>query len=381
MDKLVLVLDIGTTGIKALLFNAKKEIVKKTYKKIGKAFPEPGWVEQDPGELLSISQSLMQEVCEDIDVSRIEGMGITNQRETTIVWDSESGKPVYPAIVWEDARTKAYCNEIKEQHEVTINNKTGLTSDSYFSASKINWVLNNTPITENLLFGTVDTWIIWNLCKYQPHVTDCTNASRTLLYNIQNGSWDDELLEIFQVPHTLLPQVLPSQAEFGILNESILGVPLKVLAVAGDQQSSLYAAGTTPGTTKVTYGTGAFLVQVLGDEFERHEPFFTTLVPDKDCHLFAVEAKVAECGSRVDNALSNPEELRQVLTDIAKEVDIYIKKLPIKPTSITIDGGVVRDGILKEVQETVSGIPIIQQDPFDGTALGTAKLIFDQLIQ
>jgi glycerol kinase len=379
MDKLSLVLDIGTTGIKALLFNSTGEIVNKAYKTIGKTFPQPGWVEQDPHEILSVSQSVMQEVCSDIDINHVIGMGVTNQRETTILWDKLSGKPIYPAIVWEDARTKDYCEQIKKGHENTINNKTGLTSDSYFSASKINWILTNVPVTENLLFGTVDTWILWNLCKNKPHLTDCTNASRTLLYNIQKGEWDNELLEIFQIPKTILPDVLPSQGAFGELTEDLLGKSIPVIAVAGDQQSSLYAAGTTTGTTKVTYGTGAFLVQVLGNEFVRHEPFFTTLVPDKDCHLYAIEAKVAECGSRVTEALSEPIRLRQVLTDIAKEVDVYIKKLPTKPTSITIDGGAVRDGILKEVQEEVSKIPIIQQDPFDGTALGISKLIFDQL--
>ncbi len=377
MDKLSLVLDIGTTGIKALLFDEQNQIVKKVYKKIGKVFPEEGWVEQDPQELLEVSRTLLREVCDGINLHRIVGMGITNQRETTIIWDKITGEPVYPAIVWEDARTKAYCEQIKQEHEATINEKTGLTSDSYFSASKIHWILDNVSVPETALFGTVDTWILWNLCKDQPHVTDCTNASRTLLYNIRDAAWDSELLEIFQVPESLLPHVLPSQSLFGELREDVVGANLPVRAVAGDQQASLFAAGTDALTTKVTYGTGAFLVQVIGDTFQRHEPFFTTLVPGKACSLFALEAKVADCGRRVDDALEDDGKLRRVIEEIAHEVDAYIKRLPTTPTEIVIDGGVVRDGIMKEVQERISGIPVVQQDPFDGTALGVAKLIFD----
>jgi len=377
MDKLALVLDIGTTGIKALLFDEQNQIVKKVYKKIGKVFPEEGWVEQDPQELLDVSRTLLREVCDDVDLHRIVGMGITNQRETTIIWDKITGEPVYPAIVWEDARTKAYCEQIKQTHESTINNKTGLTSDSYFSASKIHWILNNVSVPETARFGTVDTWILWNLCKDQPHVTDCTNASRTLLYNIRDAAWDSELLDIFQVPESLLPDVLPSQSLFGELQEDVVGTNLPVRAVAGDQQASLFAAGTSTHTTKVTYGTGAFLVQVIGDTFQHHAPFFTTLVPGKDCSLFALEAKVADCGRRVDDALEDDAKLRRVIEEIAHEVDAYIKRLPTTPKEIVIDGGVVRDGIMKEVQERISGIPVVQQDPFDGTALGVAKLIFD----
>lgn len=379
MPKNYLVLDIGTTGIKAIIFDDELRIIKREYKKIGKSQPQTGWVEQDPKELVDVSRELLRKVCSDSELENIAGLGITNQRETTIIWDKNSGEPVYPAIVWEDARTKEYCETLKPDHEELILSRTGLVLDSYFSASKINWILNKVETRDGLIFGTVDTWLIWNLCKDNPHVTDCTNASRTLLYNIVESKWDNELLEVFDVPKSLLPEVKASQSHFGDLLENVVGAPIPVLAIAGDQQSSLYAAGTSSSTTKVTYGTGAFMMQVLGDSFETHSPFFTTLAPGRDCHLYALEAKVADCGVRVTAALDDENELRAVLTDIAKEVDEYVKLLPNKPNEIIIDGGAVRDGIMKEVQEEVSGIPVIQQDPFDGTALGAAKLVKDSL--
>jgi len=379
MHKNYLVLDIGTTGIKAIIFDDELKIVAREYKKISKSFPQEGWVEQDPQELVDVSRELLKKVCSGFELESIVGLGITNQRETTIVWDKNSGEPVYPAIVWEDSRTKEYCESLKLEHEELIHSKTGLTTDSYFSDSKIHWILNEVKTRDELIFGTVDTWLMWNLCENNPHVTDCTNASRTLLYNIVESKWDNELLEVFDVPKTLLPEVKPSQSRFGDLLENVIGTSIPVLAVAGDQQSSLYAAGTTPGTTKVTYGTGAFMMQVLGNTFETHEPFFTTLAPGKDCHLYALESKVADCGTRVDDALDDESKLRSVLTDIAKEVDEYIKLLPNKPNEIIIDGGAVRDGIMKEVQESISGIKVTQQDPFDGTALGAAKLVKDSL--
>jgi glycerol kinase len=374
-----LVLDVGTTGIKTLVFDDELHVVAREYETVSKKKPRDGWVEQDPTEILEVSRRLLKKVCMSERIENIAGLGITNQRETTIVWNKRTGEPVYPAIVWEDARAKSLCDKLDEKHGARVRELTGLSIDSYFSATKLKWILDNVETAENLLFGTVDTWLMWNLCEEHPHVTDCTNASRTLLYDIRESKWSPELLEIFGVHEEILPRVFPSQSPFGVLREDAIGAPLPVLAVAGDQQSSLYAAGTEVGTTKVTYGTGAFLMQTLGNSFEIRQPFFTTLAAGKNCSQYALEAKVADCGSRVTDALGNETKLRATLEEIAQEVDASIRLLPLRPRELVIDGGATRDGIMRELQEKISEIKVVQQEPYDGTALGAAKLVKDSL--
>lgn len=384
--KYFLVLDIGTTGIKALLFDEKLEPLPRAYFPLDKYVSENSRiVEQNPEEILEKSIKALQKVVAQIKInsSMIVGLGITTQRETTILWDKTTGKTIHPAIVWEDTRTKAYCDDLQKQYEKVILDKTGLQIDAYFSASKIHWILENIPESQdllskgNLLFGTVDTWILWNLLEGNPHVTDYTNASRTLLFNIHSFAWDNELLNIFAIPEKILPECKPTQSHFGILKKEILGFSLPALAVCGDQQSSMYAAGTTLYTTKITYGTGTFMMQTIGESFQTANHFFTTITPGKGKTLYALEAKVAKGGKQVEPYLDTPEELYPILDNIAEEAAFFVKKFPHQPSEVIVDGGLTRSDYLIKKQEELLGIPVRRQNIFDGTALGVAKLLKD----
>ena len=255
--KYTLVLDAGTTSMKGFVFDADYVVIASAYEKLQKSQLSNGWVEQSPEEIISKARKVLSEVVKTSNLNKQDfiGFGITNQRETTIVWHKSTGEPVYPAIVWEDTRTMDYCARLKGKHELLIRKRTGLYVDPYFSASKIWWILNNVlgigelAKKKDLLFGTVDTWILWNLCRNQPHITDYTNASRTLLFDIRHLKWDRKLSKIFSVPSHILPKVQPSQSIFGSLADDIVGFELPVMAVCGDQQASLYAIGISPGIT------------------------------------------------------------------------------------------------------------------------------------
>lgn len=365
-----LVLDIGTSGVKALVFDSNFSVVSKAYKKLNKTSFLPGWVEQDPQALIQSSIFVIQNAITQSGVNRnsLVGLGITNQRETTILWDKNTGHPVYEAIVWEDNRTEAYCQEIKNNYGKIIRYKTGLEVNSYYSASKIKWILDKIDnINENLAFGTVDSWVIFNLIKNKTHLTDWTNASRTMLFNIQTKKWDEELLKIFKIPQNILPQVLQSTTGFGQMIDG-----LKILVVVGDQESSMFAAGASAGTTKVTYGTGTFISQIIGSEFRNFNNFNTTLTVDGQ---FMIEAKIEGTAQKIDHLLSVDQDLEPAVREICKEVDKYIQALPNKPSEIIIDGGITQYEKLKEIQEEISNIKIVKQKIFDGTALGVARLI------
>ncbi len=387
----MLVLDAGTTGIKAFVFDGGCRVLAKAYKKISKARLRLGWVEQDPREMVRVSKRVMREAVKQSGKSleEIRGFGITNQREATVLWNRKTGKSVYPIIGWEDARTKLYCHEIEKKVGERVRELTGLRVDSYFSASKIRWILDNVPDARRLLedsrlaFGTIDSWLIWNLCAGHPHVTDETNASRTLLYNIQERKWSDLLTDTFGVPQSVLPDVYPSRANFGVLAKDIVGTEVPVLAVCGDQQSSLYAASMARGigknATKITYGTGSFVMQDVGKKFKSRKQFFTTLTPGARGTNYALETKVEGTGESVASVLDDPNALRKFLKSLARKVDTQIRKLPIKPKMIVADGGAARDGIVVEMQSDISGVPVCLQQTFDGTALGTALLVWDQI--
>ncbi len=387
--KNILVLDFGTTGIKVMVFDRALQLRAKTYAKM-RHRGRGGRIEQDPREMVSKARRLMRAAvrksgCEP---RTFLGVGITNQRETTILWDRKTGRPIYPAIVWEDSRTAATCRGLNRKFGRLVRERTGLPIEPYFSATKIGWILKNfrraaaAEARGDLLFGTVDSWVIWNLLEGRPHVTDFTNASRTLLWNARTGAWDPELAEIFGVPMRLLPRVQASASRFGYLRKNILGRALPVLAVAGDQQASAfwaaktYGAGALRGFTKVTYGTGAFVTQILGPKFTLSDGFYTTVVPGPELQpLFALETKVAPCGELVEKSLDDRAALEAALTAIAKKIDVKLKKLPFDPEYIVADGGVTRDHLIQNIQSHVSGIPVLSQNNFDGTALGTALLV------
>ena len=378
-----LVLDIGTTGIKGMVFDKDQKVIAKSYKRLNKVFPKRGWVEQSPKEIINKSKAVLEQAVKEAKAPLISfaGLGITNQRETTILWDTKTGKPIYPAIVWEDIRTARHAAKIQKHMGGKVQNLTGLQVDPYFSATKIDWILQNVSQAEKLLakdclaFGTVDTWVLWNLSQEKTHATDHTNASRTLLYNIRDLKWDKRLLELFDVPEQILPKVLPSKSTYGHMHSNIVGAPLPIVALCGDQQSSMYAVGNIRGKTKVTYGTGTFIMQVLGPDFRAKSPFFTTLVPNSPKPAYALEAKIDCCGNKVDALLEEGKNLNPTIRKLALQVDEYIKALPKKPKEIVVDGGLTQAKDLVRIQSEISGIPVVKQEVFDGTALGVAKLV------
>jgi glycerol kinase len=389
-SKFVLVLDIGTTGVKALAFDRSLRVVTKAYQRLAKPSPKSGWVEQRPQEIVAACRAVLREAVAQgsLRLADCLGVGITNQRETTILWDRKTGRPVYPAIVWEDRRTRGWCVGIRRRYGEIISERTGLVVDSYFSASKIRWILDHVALARQLLangrlaFGTVDTWLLWNLCEGHPHLTDDTNAARTLLYDIRARRWSREMLGIFGVPEDLLPEVRSSRSRFGVLDRSVLGVSLPVLAVCGDQQSSLYAAlrrfAAPRAATKVTMGTGTFVAQVLGSKFARHPGFFTTLAPGPRQSLYALESKIEGSAATVDHLLGDTPALIRYLAKLAAKVDVQLKRLPVKPKKVVIDGGIIRDGLMKGILAKQTGLKIEEQVPYDGTGLGTALLAFEE---
>lgn len=377
-----LVLDIGTTGIKGFVFDSKNEIVGKSYLKLNKKISGLK-VEQNPVEILSKSKLVLRRAVKNsgVKLGSIKTFGLTNQRETIVAWDKTNGKPIYPAIVWEDSRTKSLCTKIAKIYAKQVKSKTGLAVEPYFSASKIGWILNNVPKAkvlqdkQSLMCGTLDTWILWNFDKTKPYITDQTNASRTLLYNVKKMSWDKELCKIFKIDRNILPEVKPSANNFGMLDKSILGKPVPIQAMCGDQQSSTYAAGTKTGATKATFGTGTFIVQVLSN-FLLKPGFYTTIIPEKNKKFkYALEAKIEQSGVQVANALKNKKLLPAVMEKLAEKTSEVIYRLPNKPKIIIVDGGITQSELLIKFLQQRSGIKIQKQTTYDGTALGIAKLL------
>lgn len=274
MSNYILSLDQGTTSSRAIVFNHSGEIIAIAQKEFTQIYPEAGWVEHNPSEIWSTQLAVATEVIAkaNLTAADIKAIGITNQRETTVVWDKTTGKPLYNAIVWQDRRTSEYCNSIKKQGlSQKIQEKTGLIIDSYFSATKVKWVLENVEGAREkaekgeLAFGTVDSWLIWNLTAGKVHVTDVSNASRTMLYNIHSLTWDNDLLELFGIPSSMLPEVKSSSEVYGTTAGNILAAQIPIAGIAGDQQSALFGQMCTqPGMVKNTYGTGCFMLMNIG---------------------------------------------------------------------------------------------------------------------
>jgi glycerol kinase len=274
--KVVLALDTGTTSGRALVIDARGVVLASDQKQAGLSTPQPGWVEQDAEELWQAQLATARGALEKagLTAADVAGIGIANQRETTVIWDRATSQPVAPAIVWQDRRTADFCEQLRGAGaEAMVRRKTGLLLDPYFSGTKIRWLLDNVPgVRERaeagtLAFGTVDSWMTWRLSGGRRHVTDATNASRTLLYDIREGRWDDELIELFGVPRTLLPEVVDSSGVIGESDPALLGAAVPIAGMAGDQQAALFGqACTRRGMIKVTYGTGCFLLLNTGDE-------------------------------------------------------------------------------------------------------------------
>ena len=274
--KYILALDQGTTSSRAILFDEQGKVAGKAYQEFRRIYPRAGWVEHDPKDILGTQVGVVAEalVRAGADISDVEAIGITNQRETTLVWDAKTGKPVYNAIVWQCRRTADMCERLrKEGLEDFIYKKTGLVADAYFSATKIKWILDNVSGARaraergELRFGTVDTYLLYSLTRGRVFATDYTNAARTMLFNIHTLEWDEDLLKLFGIPRSMLPEVQPSGSLFGVTDSRLLGREIEIRAVAGDQQASLFGhLCTHKGQIKTTYGTGCFLLMNAGDE-------------------------------------------------------------------------------------------------------------------
>ena len=329
--KYIMALDQGTTSSRAILFDKEGNVVATSQKEFTQFYPKIGWVEHNPMEIWGSQSGVMREVLEtnSIRPEEVCAIGITNQRETTIVWEKSTGKPVYNAIVWQCRRTSEICDELKEKgSEKLIKDKTGLILDAYFSATKIKWILDNVEgareKAENgeLLFGTVDTWLIWNLTRGKVHVTDYTNAARTMLYNIKELKWDDEILEILDIPKSMLPDVKPSSYIYGHTDEGMLsGAQIPIAGCAGDQQAALF--GQTcfeEGSAKNTYGTGCFMLMNTGENIvESKHGLLTTIAWGVDGKVeYALEGSIFIGGASIQWLR---DELR-VLYD-AKQSEFY----------------------------------------------------------
>ena len=440
----VLALDQGTTSSRAILFDQDGAIAAVAQKEFEQFYPQTGWVEHDPTEILTSQMGCAVEVLvkANAEARDLAAIGITNQRETVIVWERSTGKPIHPAIVWQDRRTAAFCKELEERGLAdTIAGKTGLVIDPYFSATKVRWILNNVPGARSraergeLAFGTVDSWLIWHLTSGHKHVTDVTNASRTLLYNIVKGEWDKELLEIFGVPESMLPEVVWSSQQVGEVTTSLGLAGANIAGIAGDQQAALFGQLCwQAGEAKNTYGTGCFLLQNIGSQFirSRHK-LITTLAASAQSRLeYALEGSIFIGGAVVqwlrDNlkligASSDVEALAKTAYDsggvvfvpafvglgaphwdphasgmiiglgrgttpgqiaraaleaiafqVADVLDAVHSETSIPLGALRVDGGAAVNDLLMQFQADILGVPVVRPLVTETTALGAAYL-------
>lgn len=445
MEKYILSLDQGTTSSRAILFNKEGQIVHIAQKEFTQYFPKPGWVEHSAneiwGSILSVIAGVLSET--NIKPEQIAGIGITNQRETTVVWDKETGEPVYNAIVWQSRQTSDICEDLKEQGlNDLFREKTGLLIDAYFSGTKVKWILDNvTGAREKaeqgkLLFGTIDTWLIWKLSGGKAHVTDYSNASRTLMYNIHELKWDDELLEILGVPKSMLPQVRPSSEIYAqTVDYHFFGKEVPIAGVAGDQQAALFGqACFKEGMAKNTYGTGCFMLMNTGEKAVRSEHgLLTTIAWGLNGKVeYALEGSIFVAGSAIQwlrdglRMLKDAKDSEEYATRVASTDGVYVvpafvglgtpywdsdvrgavfgltrgtsKEHFVRATleslayqtkdvlsameadsgielkTLRVDGGAVKNNFLMEFQSDILNVPVERPNVNETTALGAAYL-------
>ncbi|WP_321477613.1 glycerol kinase GlpK [uncultured Paludibaculum sp.] len=440
----LLALDQGTTSSRAIVFDEHGGIVNVAQKEFTQIYPQAGWVEHDPGEIWSSQLSVTVEALASARIApdAVAAIGITNQRETTLVWDRKTGEPVYNAIVWQDRRTAAFCDQLRRDGcEPEIQARSGLVIDPYFSGTKLRWILDNVPGARRraedgeLAFGTVDTWLIWNLTRGAVHATDPSNASRTMLYNIRTCDWDDELLRMLGVPRSVLPEVRPSSGSFGATSHANMPGHIAVAGVAGDQQAALFGqACFTPGVTKNTYGTGCFMLMQTGTKpVASTNRLLTTVAWNVDGTTeYALEGSVfiggavvqwLRDGLKIIRTAPEIEELagsvpdnggvylvpafaglgaphwdayargammgltrgvtsahiaRAALESIAFQVADLVSAMEadsgIKLEELRVDGGASRNNLLLQFQADLLGVPVIRPQVTETTALGAAYL-------
>ena len=333
MDRYVLALDQGTTSSRAILFDHSGSVKGLAQKEFKQHFPKPGWVEHDPKEIWTTQAAVASEVLSEFGVESraVVAIGITNQRETTVVWDRETGEPIYHAIVWQDRRTAEFCDELKNKNlGPVIQEKTGLVIDAYFSATKVKWILENVEGARDkaeqgkLAFGTVDSWLVWNLTDGKKHITDVSNASRTMLFDIHSLQWDPEILNIMQIPDSMLPEVR-SSSEIYAETATIFDRPVPICGIAGDQQAALFGQMCTePGMLKNTYGTGCFLMLNTGETPIKSNNNLLTTIAWKigDSTKYALEGSIFIGGAVVQwlrdglGLIENSSEVEQLAASV-----------------------------------------------------------------
>ena len=444
MDKYILAIDAGTTSSRAILFDQNAEPIEIAQYEFTQFFPKEGWVEHDALEIWNTQLKAVRDVINNskIDPNQIDSIGITNQRETTVIWNKKTGIPVFNAIVWQDRRTADFCDQLKKINKTElIQNKTGLVIDAYFSGTKIKWILDNDPSIRSqanngeLLFGTIDTWLIWNLTNGRSHITDPSNASRTLLYNIKEDDWDDELLSLFDIPKNILPKVVDSSSTSAHLDDKFFGVKIPISGIAGDQQAALFGQlCTDQGDIKNTYGTGCFCMMNTGNTFVKSKnKMLSTIAWRIDGEVtYALEGSVFVAGALIQwlrdklgiiNNASDVENLaksvdnnggitfipalsglaapywdpyaqgtiygitrgtenghiaRAALESIALRTrDIIIemeKDAGIKFSNLKVDGGASNNNLLMQIQSNLLNTNVIRPKTTETTALGVAFL-------
>ena len=342
MTQFVLAFDQGTTSSRAIVFDGEGHVVKMAQKEFRQIFPQPGWVEHDAREIWDTQLGVAREAISDAGLKArdIAAIGITNQRETTVVWERATGRPIHNAIVWQDRRTADICDRLRAAgHADMIQAKTGLVLDAYFSATKIAWLLDHVDGARvraergELAFGTIDSWLAWNLSGGALHITDASNASRTMLYNIHDGDWDDELLGLFDVPRALLPQVKPCSEVYGETSAELFGAPVPIAGMAGDQQAATFGqACTRPGMAKNTYGTGCFmLMNTGGDAVASHNRLLTTLAWEIDGRRdYALEGSVFVAGAVVQwlrdglGIIDSSDQIEALAASVPDSAGVYL---------------------------------------------------------
>ena len=439
----VLALDQGTTSSRAILFDEEGAAVCTAQRELRQIYPQPGWVEHDPKEIFETQRDVAREALRKAGVAlkELAAVGIANQRETTILWDRQSGEPIHNAIVWQDRRSADFCAKLKRDGgEKIIHEKTGLVIDPYFSGTKIAWLLDNIPGARlraergELAFGTVDTWLVWKLTGNRTHVTDPSNASRTMLFDIARGDWDEELMRLLGVPRALLPDVHPSAHAFGMLPASVLGEPLVIGGVAGDQQAALFGqACHRPGMAKNTYGTGCFMLLHTGDRVVRSaNGLVSTACAQVQKKEFALEGSVFIGGAVVQwlrdelQFFSSSSEIERLAASVLDNGGVYLvpafvglgaphwdprargamlgltrgtsrahiaraalesiafqcaevlqamqKDSDEKLAELRVDGGAAANDLLMQFQADLLGVPVVRPKVLETTALGAAYL-------
>src|SRR6478672_3466918 len=337
----VLALDQGTTSSRAIVFNEHGANVAVAQREFEQHFPQPGWVEHDPKEIYRTQRETAREAVgkAHVPAKALMALGITNQRETTLLWDRQTGEPLHRAIVWQDRRTAPLCEDLRAAGaESLVRERTGLVIDPYFSGTKLAWLLDNVPGARaraergELAFGTVDTWLVWQLTGNRTHVTDVSNASRTLLFNIHTNEWDDELLRLLRVPRALLPEVHPSAHAFGMVPAGVLGEPLLIAGVAGDQQAALFGqACHSPGMAKNTYGTGCFMLLHTGDKVvQSANGLVATACAQTRAKEYALEGSVFVAGAVVQwlrdqlGFFSSSSEVERLAAEVMDSGDVFV---------------------------------------------------------